>query len=181
MNSSIDITNTAVVLDPVENEDQQMREEFHEYLQQQHQNQINYNNNNNTTQAGGSNYQMRILRSNNLDDYNINEKVVEFTPLKDRNQTFPEAIKSLNDFFNQVHSNFVQPMRNIQLIQIEFNHESFLYPVEVGFLSKDDMTIEMMQNEFECIAQSYKHIDENQIAKKQRFHVKIAILNKVTE
>ena len=77
--------------------------------------------------------------------------------------TFLDAIKSLNEFFEEIHSKFVSVLKKNQMIHISFNHDHLRYPISIGYLNKEDMTVEMMQNEFEKVTQSFKHTNINKI------------------
>ena len=128
-------------------------------------------------QTGGtkSHYNFNLKNQISNKTFGVTQSVYDIETNETLPMSFAEAIQSLNAFFKQVHQKFVVPLKKNDRIQIMFNHDAFTYPVYVGFLFRDQMTTEIMKNQFENTCQSYKHRSENEIQKKHQFTASICV------
>ena len=95
------------------------------------------------TQIGGGKYKIKKIRDNKVEDFELYDAFYELESNDDSPSTFHDAIKSLNEFFKEIHSKFVSVLKKNQMIHISFNHDNLRYPISIGYLNKEDMTVEM--------------------------------------
>ena len=86
--------------------------------------------------------------------------------------TFEESMNELIAIFKDLHVEFVEPLKPNEVIRIVFSHSSFPGPVNIDFMTKEDLTQVTFFSFFEHILQSYKTIAIN---KDNSFYVNIII------
>ena len=127
-------------------------------------NQTNVQADNQNQLGGQSSYFSFNLKTKITNDaFGVSQTEYDIESNEKKLMTFAAAIQNLNTFFKEIHQKFVVPLNKYSRIQIMFNHDAFSYPVSIGFLKKNQMTIELMKNQFESTCQSYKHKSKSMI------------------
>ncbi len=86
--------------------------------------------------------------------------------------TFEQSLNQLIDIFKDLHVEFVESLKPNEAIRIVFSHSSIPRPINIDFMTKEDLTHVTFFSYFEHILQSYKTISIN---KDNSFYVNIIV------
>ena len=87
-------------------------------------------------------------------------------------KTFEDGLTEINQLFQDLHQQFIDTLKPREIIRIVFSHTSFQTPVNIPFMTKEDLTELNFLNYFEHIMQSFKTIAIN---KDNSFYISIII------
>ena len=124
-------------------------------------------------QIGGFLPTLRIQESYNK-KWDATKKTLTFNLSNHEFRNFFEANEIIDSLFEQIYSNYIQPINSNNIIQYIIQHDSFDIPITSGYIMRDQITAKMIQNHFENVFQSRKKQDAGNF---QESHSLIITLN----
>lgn len=109
-------------------------------------------------QIGGFLPAPRIQESYNK-KWDATKKTLTFNLSNHEFRNFFEANEIIDSLFEQIYSNYIQPISSNNIIQYIIQHDSFDIPITSGYIMRDQITAKMIQSHFENVFQSRKKQD----------------------
>jgi len=126
-----------------------------EYLQQHYQQQLQ------TNMIGGNDEEyFEIIRETQRRNrkFNCTEQIVEFKATERQISNFTQAIQVCQNFVNQIHQDYIQPLDNNTRCRIVMDHDAFTSAINFPFMRKSDLSTKLIFDELSKVIQSKKKI-----------------------
>ena len=121
-------------------------------------------------------YRLTRQFERNCKRFNCRERVLEFESTDLRVDDFMTAMEKTYQFFDQLHRDFIANLPDPRSrARIMIDHSEFTYPINLPFMKRDDLSYEMLINEFDRVVQSRKKDPQLELTDRQRIRVSIII------
>ena len=113
-------------------------------------------------QSGGVLLTMEpTIKESYIKKWNAMRREITFTIPNREMSNFFDANDTINNLFEQIFSNYIEPIDADRQVQYIIDHDTFDIPITSGYIMRNQITSSMIQNHFEDVFQSRKKQDAN--------------------
>ena len=100
------------------------------------------------------------ITTNASNKFKIKTRTVEFKPINNAVNDFIQANKLTQQFINEICNDYVKPLKSKTNVKIIIDHNSFMFPIQLPFIKKEELTPDIIWSRFDQLIQSRKK-DQN--------------------
>jgi hypothetical protein len=96
--------------------------------------------------------------------------------LKPISTSFEKSEKYLSDMFNDIHSKLISTAGEKDRIKVKIWHEEFNTPINIPLMNRNDLSVDMIIEQFDNVSQSYKQVPSEEMASSRKFSMTVTIV-----
>ena len=101
------------------------------------------------------------IKESYIKKWNAMRREITFKIPNREMSNFFDANETINNLFEQIFSNYIEPIDADRQVQYIIDHDTFDIPITSGYIMRNQITSSMIQNHFEDVFQSRKKQDAN--------------------